>query len=163
MVKKERENLLNKNAQLMEDFHNLEKSQTAEWSKVEHRIEDILIELQSTRTENQELNTDLTEANMENKILKEKIGEIRTKYKNKKNENEILREKCLGFTNEIARLESMNREALNYNSKQENNENVKKKKMQVRKKKLLTKIYKAINDLKGIIGEYRDRSNFGYF
>lgn len=141
---------------MIKNLNDLEIVQQEEWSRVEDKVESTLLELKNIRQENGTMLSKIDDLNQRNSELEEKMLEIRTKYKAKKGENSILKEKCMKLTHALAKVENDNNEIIQYLSMREKHETKIQKKMKVKNLKKLN-IFKAIEDVKGMIGVYRQK------
>lgn len=143
---------------MLKNLSNLESVQQEEWNRVEEKVESTLQELKSIRVDNENLNCRIEELTLRNEELEEKVTEFKTKYKAKKTENHVLKEKCLKLTHALAKLESDNQDIMQYLSLKERHDNKVQRKMRVSFLIFLMTV-KAIEDVKGMIGVYRGRVN----
>ena len=128
----ERDELIEKNKELVTDINDIDRIQKDEINKFEKRVESTIVELKSIRSENQILEKEAVNLKLQNDSLIDKNLELKRKYKNKKVENGHLKERCMKLVNEIMRLETLNQDALTYFNQKENQELQVRRKIKVR-------------------------------
>lgn len=110
LCQQERDLLKSKHADLSNKIQQIEEIQAEELEAIETRVEGTLSELRLLRSENEELS-------LQNRLLQDRVNEeakqgegYKSKYKSKKNECNLLREKCMKLDCEVNRLNSLNME-----------------------------------------------------
>lgn len=117
---------------MLKNINELETVQQEEWNRVEEKVESTLAELKNIRQDNENMMMEIENLTKRNEDLQDKILDLRTKYKVKKNENFSLKEKCIKLTHSLAQVENENSEMMQYFSLKEKQENKIQKKLKVR-------------------------------
>ena len=127
----EKEDLKKKTEMLVKKQYSMDTFQQEQLEMLEKRVEATVHELHQIRLENEQLNQE--NSNLKNKTeeLDERVSDFKTKYKAKKTENGVLREKCSKLASELTRLEMCHQDNINFISERKNKEMDKQRKLKV--------------------------------